>query len=192
MKSFKTALAIGMFAVTSTSVQAATFTAEIESTGPLSGSSTSTIDQWFFSVPTDATIDIAVNGIASVVGNQVDPDTVLYNDDGSLDAGDFRAENDDGGPGVNSAYSILLTAGDYILVVGDFTTSVGQFGPTQTDGGADDGWTYEVVFSDNATVTQVLEGNLDGTFTTTAIPSPTAAIAGLVGLAGLGMRRRRK
>ena len=65
-------------------------------------------------------------------------DTVirLFNDDGSLDAADQIAENDDSLPGdgandgsifsADSYWQGFLNAGDYILVVGDWDLTIGE------------------------------------------------------------------
>ena len=160
-------------------VQAASFSGTIESDA---ATESSTVDQYFVDVDTAGIVTFAANAISG----SLDPFVRLYTDDGFLDVSDLIAFNDDGGPGFNSLLNINLGIGSYVLTFGDFFLEANAVGPTQLDDDSPEGGDYTLDIT-GATVTRILEGNLDGTFTETsfvaeAVPEP----ASMLGLLAIG------
>ncbi len=129
--------------------------------------------------------------------NSFDSELFLFFDDGSLDSGDWIANDDDSGTangfgsGRNSLLELDLVAGSYIAAVGDFDLSLREAVRginKQRRGPIGEGpYTLEVeAYSANVTVTATSPN---------PVPEPaTVALLGIgiVGLAGAGVRRRRK
>lgn len=168
----------------------------------------STVDHWSFSttgglVTIDTlSMEYGANGYTDVNGDgeiaYFDPYIHLFRDDGSLDAGDLLASNDDSGAtfsdgsihGYDSYLSVNLAAGDYILAIGSFFLSVDDainqlnratYYPVCDTGQCDHG-DYQITFTN--------EYNLTGPSADVPEPS-TLALLGL-GMAGLAFTRRRK
>ncbi|GGA04414.1 hypothetical protein [Okeania sp. KiyG1] len=162
LKKFSIALA-GASIATLASVygaSAATFSGSIEYDSTLQRS---TIDQWYFDVEQPGNVSIA----ATATSGNLDTYIRLYTDDGSLDFSDQIAFNDDGGPGLNSFLTQFLNPGNYVVNIGDFFLEADAFGPTQFEGFFPGFGDYILEIS-GATVTRVLEGNLNETFTQTS------------------------
>ncbi len=167
---------------------------------------TTTIDtlsmEWDFSGPI-----VDVNGDGEIAF--FDPYIHLFADDGSLDAGDLIASNDDSGStfgdgsifGYDSFLSLNLTAGNYILAIGAFNLSVSEaitqindpnsypvtcaegVGSTSCSFESHDHGDYQITWSDNVTIT-----SNPGTGTGVPAPAPIALFG--LALVMLGLRRR--
>lgn len=139
-----------------------------------------TVDYTYFSIDADSTVHLeTLNGM-------FDPEMYLFFDDGSLDAGDYIADNDDGGTPALSWYNALLdvflSAGNYVVAVSDF-----GFGIDDAVSGSNPGETYGtydlLITAGNANVTV-------GERVTVPAPA-TLGLLGL-GLLGLAAARRRQ
>ena len=138
-------------------------------------------------------INIDVNGDGEIAF--LDTYTYLFHDDGSLDASDLIASNDDSDftfdDGSIHRYDSFLEAdlapGDYILAIGSFFLSpddaIDRFNdgnqyPFDADGPSDHG-DYQITFGGNVSVT--------GSFTgPTIVPEPASLLLGLLGLTLMG------
>jgi VPDSG-CTERM motif len=137
--------------------------------------------------------DVDLNGDGEIA--YFDPYIYLFNNDGSLDAGDLITANDDSGAtfgdgsiyGYDSYLSLNLSAGSYILAVGAFyldtLNAIDGFndgntypwGPNFSSSAHGD---YQVTFSTNVTVAGVPDAG------------GTLALLGLSILAFVGIRRK--
>ncbi len=130
--------------------------------------------------------------------NNFDSELFLFFDDGSLDSGDYIATDDDSGSingfgiGRNSFLELDLDVGSYIAAVGDYNLTLYEAvnGINKQRRGhviGEGPYTLEVeAYSANVTVTATSPNS---------VPEPaTVALLGIgiVGLAGAGVRRRRK
>lgn len=161
LKKFSIALA-GASIATLASVygaSAATFSGSIEYDSTLQRS---TIDQWYFDVEQPGNVSIA----ATATSGNLDTYIRLYTDDGSLDFSDQIAFNDDGGPGLNSFLTQFLNPGNYVVNIGDFSLKLMLSARLSLK--AFSGFGDYILEISGATVTRVLEGNLNETFTQTS------------------------
>ena len=169
------------------------------------GLTISTVDRIYFRVNTGGVIEIDTlsweenGGWVDVNGDGedvfFDPYIYLFNDDGSLDAGDYITENDDSintfGDGsisaLDSYLALNLAAGNYVLTIGgyfhDVNDAVDGFNPGTGSGFypidsnflvADHG-DYRVTFTGDVSI----------------VPEPSSLMA-LLGLGGLAILRRRR
>ncbi|MCG8612369.1 MAG: DVUA0089 family protein [Pseudomonadales bacterium] len=149
-----------------------------ESTIVQLGSDSSSVDYTYFSVSTAGMFDIS----ATTTSGNLDTYIRLFEDDGTLDAIDQIAFNDDGGAGLNSLISgIQLDIGDYVLAVGDFLLEMES---AITGINIDDD-------SPETGVAAIAISSNDGFATLSEVPVPTPlALLGL-GLAALTLSRRK-
>ena len=135
-----------------------------------------------FSVTSAGTFTISAEGAETLgAGFNSDPQIFLFNNDGSLDASDFIAENDDSGGSLNSLLSQPLALGNYLLAVTEFDSTVAQ-----AVLGIEDS------ISQPGTFIQVTIDSLDGAASSNAVPEPTSLALVALALAGLGFARRRR
>ena len=168
---------------------------------PANGSTISTIERIYFRVNTGGVIEIDtlswetdgswvdVNGDGEDVF--FDPYIYLFNDDGSLDAGDLIDANDDSddtfGDGsitvLDSYLSLNLAAGDYVLTIGSYFHDVNEaitginegFGPVDSNLLVTDHGDYRATFTGDVSI----------------VPEPSSLMA-LLGVGGLAILRRRR
>jgi hypothetical protein len=165
----------------------------------------STIDLWFFEFSDNTAATVQVNDLGGppVVG--ADPDMIIYLDDGTF-SNVFAIDT---GVGTDPSITDFFSAGAYIAVVSNHELSVGEFGPTQTDGAlAIGGYDYEFNGPEpdfgQIAINCVLSGNRGG-YTKRVLGQDTCeeppanevaepATLGLfmVGIAGLGVAARRR
>jgi len=133
-------------------------------------------DRYNFTLAQDGTLNIETFGTNVFTGN-VNGDTEIGLFNATTGAIVPNAFDDDAGPGFYSLLSNLtLTAGNYVLVVGDFDTN----------------------FSNTSTLSNLTFGSATTPYdyglrmNFTAVPEPTSAGLLAVGAAGLLLRRRRK
>ncbi|MEM1019852.1 MAG: hypothetical protein AAGJ09_05095 [Pseudomonadota bacterium] len=133
-----------------------------------------TIDYWFINLDDAGTLSVS----ASPIPFNVDVITVenmsllLFNEDGAGGIGSFIAA--DGAPmGQSASITEVLAAGDYVAVISAFELTMDEVGlPFQTDSTVPIPIDYEIGLSFTMTqgletITCVIEGNLDGSFTQT-------------------------
>ncbi len=141
------------------------------------------VDYTSFSIDADSSVTMeTLNGL-------FDPELMLFRDDGVLDVTDYIDGDDDSGTDAlehqNSLLTVVLSAGDYIIAVGDYGYEIAEAVSGAADIGYDGDVTYNLsITATNATVTVTTVG--------TSVPEPSAiALMGL-GLLGFGVTRRNK
>jgi hypothetical protein len=133
----------------------------------------STVDYWYFSVNSPGTVSI--DTLSSEIGGVYpdglvwydvngdgedaffDPFIWLFADDGSLDAGDMIAQNDDSNDTyadgsiseLDSYLSLDLTDGDYILAIGTYDLTIDDAVDGLNDTLWDDDYPYPIDFDYN-------------------------------------------
>lgn len=159
---------------------------------------TTTVDYFNFSVNTANTVTIDVLAFPIDFGNGpsgLDSQIYLFTNDGSLDASDFIASNDegfslgfsDGSVSVSDSYlSQFLDVGNYTLAISDYLFSLNEaVAGIQTDSNPliRDLGDYQITFTGDVTV-----GN-----PSTSVPEPTSALSLLAfGTLGAGSMLKRK
>ena len=140
------------------------------------------VQQLLFSVSSAGAFQVDALGSGSLgAGFNSDPQIFLFINDGSLDAGDLLATDDDGGAGLDSRILINLGVGGYILAVSEFFFDVNQ-----AISGIDDS-----IGEPNTRIRIAISSN-DGVAAFAQVPAPaTVALLG-VGLLALRVTRRRK
>lgn len=133
----------------------------------------------YFSIDSDAAIHL------ETLNGQFDPYMYLFTNDGSLDTGDVLAFDDDSGSAAvsfrNSLINMFLTAGSYIVAVGDFHLTPEE----AVSGFADNSYSslgggYDLLISGNTNIT-----------ISSSVPEPSSLILLALGIAGLGFARRK-
>ena len=155
----------------------------------LTASGPGSVGYFAFSVSSASQVTSFTSSVLGTGGTApFDPVLGLFRNDGVLDASDFIASNDDGcpvstcGPAVSFFNAIIvtnLTAGNYLLAVGDFPFTLAEVLSGQSANARFGPIRLTVSSPDNVLTSQV--------------PLPgTAALfgLGLVGLAGLARRAR--
>lgn len=186
------------------------------------GGEATEVDYWGFSVNSTGAVTIDVlswlwDRDSDGTGHFIDSSIHLFTDDGSLDAGDIVASNDDDhingfsdgttSIGADSYLGLNLAAGDYLLAIGDFSLSIASavaginfdgYGPSMYDGTGlikhnSDGSCIRIFDCSYGDYQITFSDSVSSVSAVSAVPLPAALpmLAAGLGLFGFAGRRRK-
>lgn len=158
------------------------------------GFGTVTVDVFCFDVLTAGTITFDMFSFDEY-DTWIDPQITLFADDGSLDAADYLADNDDYivGSDTNSSsfewdsyMEIFLGIGSYKIAVGSYETTIAD----AVAGSSSDSYLFSAVGDGDAAMGRYHLDILGDVSSMAVVPLPPAALGGLGLLGCLAVKRR--